>query len=193
MAKMQNDMMREEGLSIRRVDPGEADAVNALVADVRVTIQSDDLWTAPDSQEVGELLDRGHADAIGLYDGSDLIGLAFLVRGDTTLHGTDELERCGIPAKGTAEIRHVMLHSDWRKEGLAGEMVSELLRMAEASRGTKRVYALIHHNDMSSQKLFERAMFISCCGAKVPGMGERALYHRWFADRADGADDKGEG
>lgn len=179
---MARDFMDAEGLSVRPIGADEADALRLLVAGVSAAMASPAEWAAPSGDGVDALLDASRSDALGLYDGDGLVGAAFLVRSGTSLQGDDQMERCGLPERGTAEIAHVMLDPGWRGEGLAADMVAELLRVAESTRGIRRVYALTHPRDVRAQKLFERSLFVSCCGVGTPA-GDRVLYHRWFADR----------
>lgn len=183
-AKMaRNEFESDDNLTLRSISPEEVDKFLELVEDMKSIVFPPDTWVPYDEEGLRSLLDDEIAHNIGLYDRDRLVGTAFLVKpGNTLLSGTHELALCGVPSKGTAELTHIMLDSDWRGDGLANAMVDELMGLAASVRGIHCVYALVHPRDKQSRKLFERSLFITCCGAKVPDGREMYLYQRWFDD-----------
>lgn len=178
-----NEFESDDDLTLRQMIPDETDRFLELVADVKSIVFPPDTWVPYDEAGLRNLMDAEVAHNVGLYDGNRLVGAAFLVKpGNTLLSDTPELALCGMPSKGTAELTHIMLDSDWRGEGLANAMVDELMRVAESIRGIHRVYSLVHPHDKQSRKLFERSLFVTCCGARVPDGREMYLYQRWFED-----------
>lgn len=173
----------DDSLTMKAIDPAEIDNLLELVSDVKSIVFPPDTWVPYDEDGLRTLLDQDVAFNIGLYDGDRLVGTAFLAKpGHTLLSDDHSLALCGLPSKGTAEITHIMLDGDWRGEGLAHSMVDELMRIASTTRGIRRVYALVHPHDKQSRKLFERSLFVTCCGARVPDGREMFLYQRWFED-----------
>jgi len=181
-----NDYTNEDSIIMRPIGPDESEMLVRLVREVESLVEIPDTWKPYDDERLVQLLDNEVALNLGLYDGDDLVGAAFLVRPEhTILADTPELSLCGLPSKGSAEITHIMLNSDWRGYGYANTLVDELVKLADATRGMRRVYALVHPNDMQSRKLFERSLFVTCCSAHVPDGRELFLYQRWFEDKTD--------
>ena len=181
-----NDFSESDELTMRALRPDDFEQFEQLVRTTKSIVEPPESWIPYEGDELRRLLEPDIAHNIGLYDGSDLIGTAFLVKpGNTLLSESHELALCGVPSKGTAEITHIMLDSDWRGYGYANSMVDDLLKVAEGIRGIHRVYALVHPYDKQSRKLFERSLFITCCGAKVPDGRELHLYQYWFEDKTD--------
>lgn len=181
------DFDESEALTMRPMAPDDADAFIDLVRDVESIRELPESWVPYDEDGLRSLLDEENAMSIGLFDGDQLVGTAFLSRpGHTLLSDSDVLPLCGLPSKGTAELTHIMLSSDWRGNGYANGMVDDLVKAADGARGIRRIYALVHPYDKQSRKLFERSCFVSCCSARVPDGRELHIYQRWFEDRSKG-------
>lgn len=173
----------DENLTLRRIGSDDLESFLGLVSDVESIVFPAGTWKPYDEEHLRKLLDEDVAYGIGLYDNDRLVGTAFLVNpGHTLLSGSHQLRLCGLPDKGTAEMTHIMLDGDWRGEGLANGMVDELIKVAVSTRGIRRVYALVHPKNKQSRKLFERSLFITCCGARIPDDQEMFVYQRWFED-----------
>lgn len=181
----ENGFNNSETLVMRTIESGEFERLERLVADVKSITEPAESWIPYSGEDLRRLLDKDVAINVGLYDGEELVGAAFLVKpGHTILSDSPELARCGLPTKGTAELTHIMLDSDWRGNGYANGMVDELVKAALSARVARRIYALVHPHDKQSRKLFERSLFITCCGAKSPDGREMYVYHRWFEDNS---------
>lgn len=178
------DFLEAERLSMRALTPADLDEVMRLMGNIKAIVFPPGSWEPYDEKGLELLLDPSHAYGLGLFcdmpDGTELVGTAFLVKSDTRLHGTGQLPLTGTPERGTAEITHVALETDWRGEGIAAGMVDDLMKAAREARGIKRVYALVNPSDMQGRKLFERAQFVTCCNASVEGGEELMLYNYWF-------------
>lgn len=184
MAK--NEFSDSDDLVMRPIRPEEFDEFELLVQEIKSITEPPESWVPYEGDELRRLLDSEFAYNLGLYEKDRLVGTAFLVKpGQTLLTDSHELALCGIPSKGTAELTHIMLDSDWRGNGYASGLVDDLVQMAlSATRTIRRVYALVSPYDKQSRKLFERALFIGCCGAKVPDGREMFVYHRWYEDNS---------
>lgn len=178
------DFLEAERLSVRELGPADLDEVMRLMGNIKAIVFPPGSWEPYGEKGLELLLDPSHAYGLGLFcdapDGPELVGTAFLVKSDTSLHGTGQLPLTGTPEKGTAEITHVTLETDWRGEGIAAGLVDDLMRTAHGMRGISRVYALVNPIDMQSRKLFERAQFVTCCNARCEDGQEWMLYNYWF-------------
>lgn len=174
----------EDNLFTRQLATGDLEQFRQLVADAKSLTEPADAWIPYEGEELDSLIDSSHTIGLGLFEGDRLVGTAFLVKDRTLLHGSDDMRLSGLPEKGTAEITHVILDSDWRGEGLAAGLVDQLVKAAASIRSVKRIYALVSHYDMQGRKLFERSHFASCSGVDL-GNRHMIVYQLWFETKDD--------
>lgn len=76
--------------------------------------------------------------------------------------GNNPMGYCGIYLSADeGEITNVAVHSDYRKQGIADAILTEVLSEAW-KRGARTIYLEVRESNLPAQKLYEKHGFVSC-------------------------------
>ncbi len=76
--------------------------------------------------------------------------------------GNNPMGYCGIYLSADeGEITNVAVHPDYRKQGIADVILTEVLSEAW-KRGAKNIYLEVRESNLPAQKLYEKHGFVSC-------------------------------
>lgn len=69
---------------------------------------------------------------------------------------------CGVRSiVGEGDVSNVVVHPDWRKRGIAQQMLTELLKRGEAEFGIEAYTLEVRKNNLDAINLYQRLGFVS--------------------------------